>query len=45
MYGTLELGVNSIFGSLDLWILSVPPENKNRGLCVFASRLVRMARW
>jgi hypothetical protein len=37
MYGTLELGVYGIFGSLDL---SVPPENKNRGLCVFASRLV-----
>ena len=26
MYGTLELGV---YGSLDLRILSVPPENKN----------------
>ena len=40
MYGTLELGVYGIFGSLDLRILSVPPENKKRGLCVFASRLV-----
>jgi hypothetical protein len=40
MYGTLEIGVYGSFGSLDLRILSVPPENKNRGLCVFASRLV-----
>jgi hypothetical protein len=37
MYGTLELGV---YGSLDLRILSVPPENKKRCLCIFASRLV-----
>jgi hypothetical protein len=40
LWNSLELGVYGIFGSLDLRILSVPPENKNGGLCVFASRLV-----
>jgi hypothetical protein len=40
LWNSLELGVYGIFGSLDLRILSVPPESKNGGLCVFASRLV-----